>query len=54
MSTKETIHTNKSHVICMGKEAPFDHPRVFLEIDEEMGFVECPYCSKKFILTESN
>lgn len=49
MSTKETIHTNKKSVSCMGKESPFDHPQIYLEIDDKNGYVECPYCSKKFV-----
>ena len=50
MSTKEIIYTINKNVSCSGKESPFDHPLVYLEIDEEQGYVECPYCSKKFIL----
>lgn len=50
MSTKETIYTTKIDVNCSGKEAPFDHPKIYLEIDGEIGFIDCPYCSKKFIL----
>lgn len=41
---------NSSSVSCMGKEAPFDHPKVYLEIDKSLGVVVCPYCSKKFTL----
>jgi uncharacterized Zn-finger protein len=26
------------------------HPRVFLRIDPELGFVECGYCDRRFIL----
>jgi uncharacterized Zn-finger protein len=26
------------------------HPRVFLRIDEELGFVECGYCDRRFVL----
>lgn len=50
MSIKETIQTTKKQVSCSGKEAPFDHPTIYLEIDEEKGEIECPYCSRKFVL----
>ncbi|MEO0830607.1 MAG: zinc-finger domain-containing protein, partial [Pseudomonadota bacterium] len=26
------------------------HPRVWLQIPHETGWVECPYCDKKFVL----
>lgn len=26
------------------------HPRVYLRIDPEVGFVECGYCDRRFIL----
>ena len=26
------------------------HPRVFLRIDPELGFVECGYCDRRFVL----
>ena len=54
--SKETIHTQQRHVSCNGLEAPFDHPMIYLEIAPEEGKVECPYCSKVFILdkTEKN
>jgi uncharacterized Zn-finger protein len=26
------------------------HPRVFLRIDEALGFVECGYCDRRFVL----
>lgn len=53
MSTKETIHSNKEQVSCSGKEYPFDHPVVYLEIDKEKGQIECPYCSKHFVLKKT-
>jgi uncharacterized Zn-finger protein len=47
---KETIHTNEKHVSCNGLEAPYDHPMIYLEISLAQGQVECPYCSKVFVL----
>ena len=45
---KET--TNNRSVYCYGKEFPFDHPKIYLEINSKLGYVICPYCSKCFEL----
>jgi len=38
-------------IILPGEIAPaLGHPRVFLRIDEELGFVECGYCDRRFVL----
>jgi NADH dehydrogenase (ubiquinone) Fe-S protein 6 len=60
MSTApETVSTASPRVCCdgatairsTGRYAPaaLGHPRVWLEIDER-GFVDCPYCDKRFVL----
>ena len=50
MDIVEIIHTKTNSVSCAGKEVPFDHPKVYLEIDTDKGSIVCPYCSKKFVL----
>lgn len=50
MKTDEIEKTKSSSVVCMGKEYPFDHPKVYLEINLEDKEILCPYCSKKFML----
>lgn len=50
MQKPEIIETISATVSCSGKESPFDHPRIYLQIDPSKGSVICPYCSKKFIL----
>lgn len=47
---KETIKTTEKHVSCKGLEYPYDHPLVYLEINSVIGQVECPYCSREFVL----
>jgi len=54
MATKEIIYTQKMEVACAGKEAPFDHPLVYLKLDPQTHQVECPYCSKTFIFNINN
>lgn len=56
-----TVHTTRVH--CDGAEAirtdgtfkpsALGHPRVYLEIDER-GFVDCPYCDKRFVLDDAH
>lgn len=35
-------------VACDGGEGALGHPRVWLTIPEDVGFVECGYCDKRF------
>jgi uncharacterized Zn-finger protein len=36
-------------VACDGGEGALGHPRVWLVIPHETGFVECGYCDKRYI-----
>jgi uncharacterized Zn-finger protein len=52
----ETIRTPKTRIACDGTgdglaNAALGHPRVWLEIDPDEGFVDCGYCDRRFILT---
>ena len=49
----ETIYTDSVQVACdgSGEVSPaLGHPRVYLRIDGDLGFVECGYCDRRFIL----
>ena len=46
----ETEIVDKMRVACDGGEGALGHPRVWLMIDPDKGFVECGYCDKKFVL----
>lgn len=46
----ETVVTDKKRVACDGGEGALGHPRVWLQIPVETGFVECPYCDRKYVL----
>ena len=49
----ETVRTTQSAVACdgSGEVSPaLGHPRVFLRIDPALGYVECGYCDRRFIL----
>ncbi|ATG42042.1 zinc-finger domain-containing protein [Phaeobacter sp. LSS9] len=45
----ETKIVDSYRVACDGSEGALGHPRVYLQIPEAEGFVECPYCDCKFI-----
>ncbi|MEO0991353.1 MAG: zinc-finger domain-containing protein [Pseudomonadota bacterium] len=41
--------TDKWRVSCDGGEGALGHPRVWLSLDRETGYVECGYCGKLFV-----
>ncbi|WP_370230963.1 zinc-finger domain-containing protein [Cognatishimia sp.] len=45
----ETIIVDSYRVACDGGEGALGHPRVYLTIPREVGFVVCPYCGRKYI-----
>jgi len=49
LKVPETEITAKWRIACDGGEGALGHPRVWLQIPEDKGFVECGYCGKKFI-----
>jgi uncharacterized Zn-finger protein len=44
----ETVRTWK--IACDGGEGALGHPRVWLTIPEDTGFVECGYCDKRYVI----
>ncbi|MFV0643992.1 MAG: zinc-finger domain-containing protein [Sphingomonadaceae bacterium] len=58
-SPEVTLVENR-HVCCDGADAirggagfasaALGHPRIWLEIDEEHGYVDCGYCDRRFVL----
>jgi len=49
----EIITIDSMQVACdgSGEVSPaLGHPRVYLRIDPELGYVECGYCDRRFIL----
>jgi len=45
----ETKVVDSYRIACDGGEGALGHPRVWLQIPGEHGWVECPYCDCKFI-----
>jgi len=49
----ETILTDNVQVVCDGSgdvAAALGHPRVYLRVDPALGYVECGYCDRRFLL----
>jgi len=49
----EIVPVSTVQVACDGSgeiDPALGHPRVYLRIDPELGFVECGYCDRRFIL----
>ena len=45
----ETLEVEDTVVSCEVDGGPLGHPRVFLNMGDK-GWVECPYCDRKFVL----
>lgn len=48
----ETRIVETSRIACDGGGGALGHPRVWLQIPEGRGWIECPYCDCKFVLAE--
>lgn len=49
----ETVEVKAHRIACDGGGAALGHPRVWLQIPLETGFVECPYCDAKYVYVGS-
>jgi len=50
----ETEVVTSWRVACDGGEGALGHPRVFLQIPRDEGYVDCPYCDKRYIIDREN
>lgn len=47
----ETVTVTTRRIACDGNDnGGLGHPRVWLAIPPEIGFVDCGYCDKRFVL----
>ncbi|MHA1597636.1 MAG: zinc-finger domain-containing protein [Alphaproteobacteria bacterium] len=51
MEPEQPEYVDTTSVDCDGGGGPLGHPMVFLKIDAT-GEVVCPYCSRRFVLSE--
>ena len=47
----ETVQVTSARIACDGVGGALGHPRVWLQMGEA-GFVECPYCDRRFVLAD--
>jgi len=52
MNPSEIIETQDVEVSCDGGLWPLGHPRVYLHVDHGTGQIQCPYCSRLYVLKE--
>ncbi len=50
MKPFEVIEVTEKDVACSGSTEYSTHPRVFLHIDRKSGQIQCPYCSRLYVL----
>lgn len=50
----ETVTTDKTAVDCDGGGGALGHPKVYLNIKPEVGYIDCPYCGKRFVLQSAS
>ncbi|HMO07365.1 MAG TPA: zinc-finger domain-containing protein [Paracoccaceae bacterium] len=46
----ETKVVTTRKVACDGGEGALGHPRVWLTIPDDRGWVECGYCDRRFVI----
>ena len=46
----ETKFVTAWRVSCDGGSAALGHPRVWLSIPQDTGWVECGYCDKRYVI----
>jgi len=50
LDAPETEVVTQTRIVCDGGGGAQGHPRVWLTIPAETGYVDCGYCDKRFIL----
>lgn len=46
----ETEEVTETRIACDGGGGALGHPRVWLVIPAATGWIDCPYCDKRFVL----
>lgn len=51
----DTVTVTSRRIACDGDDAlGLGHPRVWLAIPQDLGFVDCGYCDKRFVLDSNH
>lgn len=54
INAPETQIVTHWKIACDGGEGALGHPRVWLTIPEDTGFVECGYCDKRYVIDRAH
>ena len=49
----ETLKASSTTVSCDGGGGALGHPRVYLQINLQVGHIDCPYCGRRYVLDKS-
>lgn len=52
MKQFEEIMVSSLEVACDGGNNAMGHPKVYLHIDQDIGKIVCPYCSRTYVLRQ--
>lgn len=52
MAANERVYVEDEHVVCDGGDPALGHPAIYLTLEKD-GKVDCPYCSRRFLLRGS-
>ena len=52
--TPETLIVTTWKVACDGGEGALGHPRVWLVLPEDRGWVECGYCDRRYVIDRAH
>ena len=52
MQPFEIIKVNEIEVVCNGGGGALGHPRVYLHIDKVSHQIQCPYCSRLYVMQD--
>lgn len=53
LAPPEIIRVSSPQAVCDGSgeiDAALGHPRVYLRMEPDLGYVECGYCDRRFVL----
>lgn len=50
----DIIEVEHADIACEGESGALGHPRVYLHVDDRTGQIQCPYCSRLYLLRNTH